>query len=98
MTHKVTHEMRQITWKGDINGKVRPFRVFAKLERNLSPRDMARLKGHMLTFIRSVYAMDMAEDKVYTYICDKIYGRQYVGPSKFYFIPSPNFLLFKILE
>ena len=91
VTKKLTAEMRMLVYHGDINGKRRPFHVFAKLERNMSPRDVARLKLSMLTFIRSVYDEVPAEAEAYKHILSKIYGRQIVGPSKL--LPVYNFIL-----
>ena len=82
MTKKVTFEMRKIKYYGDINGKKRPFYVFCKLERTMSPRDISRLKHGMLIFFRGVYASGKDDTEAYDYIITKIFGRQFVGPSK----------------
>ena len=85
MTKKLTPEMRLLKYSGDINGKRRPFHVFCKLERTMSPRDVARLKNSILTYIRSVFSeVTPAPEAAYAYILTKIYGRQIVGPSKLF--------------
>ena len=85
MTKKLTPEMRLLKYRGDINGKRRPFHVFCKLERSMSPRDVARLKNSILTYIRSVFSeVTPAPEAAYAYILTKIYGRQIVGPSKLF--------------
>ena len=49
----------------------------------MSPRDVSRLKSHMLTFIQSVYtAGNLEGEAAYQYILSRIYARQIVGPSK----------------
>ena len=85
MTKKLTPEMRLLKYRGDINGKRRKFHVLCKIERTMSPRDVARLKTSLLTYIRSVFSeVTPAPEAAYAYILTKIYGRQIVGPSKLF--------------
>ena len=79
----LTYKMRKLKYFGDINGKKRPFFVFCKLERCMSPRDIARLKQHMLQFFRSVYVDGKEDEEAYDFIISKIFGRQYLGRGKF---------------
>ena len=83
VTKKLMFEMRKLKYYGDLNGKKRPFYFFCKLERSMSPRDISRLKHHMLQFFREVYASGKNESEAYDYIITKIFGRQYVGPCKY---------------